>query len=223
MVPPCSHLRRLQSGLCLALALTGSLGAAELVVADLRLGLDLRPTDFDYTITHPIFGETSGSDSFETGLGFSLRGLHAFDSPGSAGAFVVGGEGTFAYHEYGSESSVYMTYGLRAMGGYRYAFTERLAFDALAFAGFGIASYELSDPGVFDTIETDGYVTELGALVGAHYNLSPNWILEAEAGWLTTEADLEGAGLDVLVEEAGFTFFLGVSYRFGGSRPPVLE
>lgn len=198
------------------------LTGAELVVADLRLGLDLRPTDFDYTVSNSL-GSITGSDSFETGLGFSLRGLHAFDSPGASGGFVLGGEGTFAYHEYGSEESAYTTYGLRVMGGYRYAITENWAIGALAFAGLGLASFEIADSTSFDDITADGTVLEFGALLGTTYSLGQHWITELEFGWLESEADMEGSGLDVTVEESGFTVFFGLNYRFGGGRPPVLE
>lgn len=214
--PPVNHRLILLT----AASLLSSLGAAELSVADLRLGLDLRPTDFDFEASNQL-GTVSGSDSFDTGFGASLRGLYGFGRPGAALGLVVGGEVTTSWHQYDGDSD-YRTYGMRALAGIEYHATENWAFDLLGYGGFGYAEFEVADNELFDGFTSDGYLGEYGLLLGSQYRLSRHWLVQAELGWTQHSAELEGDAFDITLEQFGPTAFLGFSYRFGG-LPPALE
>ncbi len=201
-------------------SLLGGLSGAELAVADLRIGLDLRPTDFEFEASNEL-GTVSGSDSFDTGYGLSLRGLYGFGSPGAAAGFVLGGELTASWHTYDGGSD-YQSYSARALAGFQYHLSERWAFDLLAYGGYGLAQFEVADNDLFSGFTCDGPIVDYGLLVGSHYRLSRHWLIQAELGWLEQTGDLEGSRFDITVEQSGFTAFLGFSYRFGG-LPPALE
>ena len=73
---------------CLAVP---ALPAAELVVRDLRLGIGIRPLDFEYAYTG-VLTATSGTDGFDAGLGLEAGGRWSFARPGDALGLVVGAD-----------------------------------------------------------------------------------------------------------------------------------
>lgn len=211
---------RLPGRCWLLAALCTSVVGAELRVADLRLGIESRPADFDFEISNDL-GTVSGSDSFDSGFAVSARGLYALRRPGSAGGWLLGGEVSASWHQYDEESD-FTSLRLRGMGGYGYALSDRWAVHGLLYVGTGVASLDLADGDTYDGFTADGSLVDYGAVAGVRYELSRHWLLEAEAGWLESDAQLEGNGYDISVQETGPTFYIGATYRFGG-LPPRLE
>src|SRR3954469_10350000 len=184
---------------------------AELVVADIRIGLHALPTDFDYTVTDEG-RQSDGSTSFESGFGIGGRAIHAFSSPGSAGAWLIGGELFGGWYNYDS-SGTFRSLSVRALTGYAYAWNEKLTFEITPFIGYGLASFDLPGEGLYADVSVSGHEIEYGAMIGASYAFSQHWLGVAEVGWMTTNASLQGDGLTIDMTQSGPAFFLGAVWR----------
>jgi hypothetical protein len=204
---------------CTLLGCCASLPAAEVVLSDLRFGLESLPTSFTYHV-HDGGSEDSGSSTFQFGFGLAGRGVYAFGAPGSSGAFFVGGALDLQAYTYDG-SGRYDVAMLRALGGYAYAFDDRWTAEICPFVGAGLGSFRIPGNDLFQPITTSGHVFDYGIDVGVSYALSRHWLIQARAGWLVSTATLSGEGLDVTLDQSGPTGFLGVAYRFGGTPPPI--
>ncbi len=206
-------------------SMVATAGGAELVIADVRLGLHLLPTDFDYTVTDNEFSnrETSDSTSFDSGFGLGVRGVYSFSDPGRSGGFFVGAEAFVGVYEY--SQGPYRSLTGRLLGGYAYAFNEKLSVELTPFIGYGLSTFELSGEidgqQVIDDITFDGTVIEYGAMFGVSYAFNRHLLIVAEAGWMQTMGDLSGDGIDIDMEQAGPAFFLGAVWRISGAPPRV--
>ncbi len=206
-------------------SMVASAGGAELVIGDVRLGLHALPTDFDYTVTDSEFSdrESSDSTSFDSGFGLGVRGVYSFSSPGDAGGFFVGAEAFIGLYEY--SHGPYRSLTGRVLGGYAYAFSEKLSVEVTPFVGYGLSTFELSGEidgqQVIDDIAFDGTVIEYGAMLGVSYAFTRHLLIVAEAGWMQTSAELSGDGIDLSMEQSGPAFFLGAVWRFSGAPPRV--
>lgn len=214
--PPATHVL----GRTVLVCLTSSvLGAAELVMTDLNLGIESLPTAFDFTIRDG--GSTrSGDSEFDFGFGLGARAVYAFSSPGSAGAFFVGGALALGGYTY-EEDGTYAVAMARAVAGYAYAFDDQWTLEVSPWAGYGLGRLHIPGAGVSEDHDVDGTVVDYGAHLGVTYALSRSWLVGARIGWQVTDADLSGDGLDVTLEQSGPTAFLGIVYRFGGAPPAI--
>ncbi|HYE05379.1 MAG TPA: hypothetical protein VEL07_07595 [Planctomycetota bacterium] len=209
----------------MAASVIAAAGGAELVIADVRVGLHALPTDFDYTVTDSEFDghESADSTSFDYGFGLGVRGIYSFSSPGAAGGFFAGAEAFVGVYEY--SHGPYRSLTGRVLGGYAYAFTEKLSMEITPFIGYGLSTFALSGEiegqQVIDDIEFDGTVIEYGAMLGASYALTRSILIVAEAGWMQTTGDLSGDGIDIEMEQAGPAFFLGAVWRINGAPPRI--
>ena len=217
---PSSHRVRRSSWLaCTLLAGAASLPASEVVLSDLRFGLESLPTSFTYHV-HDGGSEVSGSSTFQLGFGLAGRGVYAFGAPGSSGAFFVGGALDLQAYTYDG-SGRYDVAMLRALAGYAYAFDDHWTAEICPFVGVGLGSFRIPGNDLFQPITTSGHVIDYGADIGVSYALSRHWLIQARAGWLVSTATLSGEGLDVTLDQSGPTGFIGVAYRFGGTPPPI--
>lgn len=199
----------------------GSLSAmaSELVMTDVKLGIDSLPTSFDYTIRDA--GNTrSGSSEFDLGFGLGARAVYAFSSPGSNSAFFVGGELALGAYRYGQGG----TYGIgmaRAIVGYGYAFNDQWTAEIAPWYGYGQGQLHIPGSGVSADYTVNGSVIDYGARLGMTYALSNAWLINAHVGWMVSSADLQGDGLEIELTQSGPTVFLGFIYRFGGAPPSI--
>lgn len=203
----------------LVMAVSASLDASELVMTDIHLGMESLPTAFDFTIRDGA-STTEGDSEFDYGFGLGGRAVYAFSSPGSQGAFFLGGAFALGGYTYGDDGT-YAVGMARAIGGYAYAFNDRWTMEVSPWIGYGLGRLHIPGGHVSDDHDVDGTVIDYGAHLGVTYALSRSWLIGARIGWQVSEAELSGDGLEVELQQSGPTAFLGIVYRFSGAPPSI--
>ena len=185
--------------------------AAELVIRDLGLRLEVLPIDFDYTVEDPTVSR-SGSDGFDSGYGLSLGGLYSFTRAGDRHGFLAGvglDIGTYGYDGGGDMT----TLGGSAAGGYGIQLFERFDLRALIRLGFGVADLSLPATSTTNALDaTGGYLAYRGE-VGLGFAITDHVVIDAAAGYGMSTATLNGDDIDVTLDTAGPCFALGLSWR----------
>ena len=193
---------------------------AELVVRDLIFDVDVLPADFDYSLDNGVV-QRSGSDSFDRYIGIAFGARYSFADTGDTHGFLIGGQVTGAQGSYGSVG--HMTdYGFRVDGGYGWAIADSWAVSAVARAGYGWATFDLTTNQQFSSLSLSGSVLSYGAVTALNYTVSERWQLSLQAGYYMSDYDLSGNGTDVTIERRGFLASIGFLYRLS-HRPSPLE
>ncbi len=209
MVPP----------VILAIGFCAPLPASELVMTDITIGIESLPTAFDFTIQDGS-STTTGSSEFDVSVGLSGRAVYAFSSPGSSGAFFVGGALALGAYRFDG-SGTYQVAMARAVAGYAYSIDDQWTVEASPWVGLGYGRMHIPGAGISDDYDVSGKVFDFGANLGVTYALSHSWLIGARIGWQVADANLEGDGLKLTLTQSGLTAFLGVVYRFGGTPPSI--
>ncbi len=196
----------------IALALAASVPGAELVRRDLVTTIGTMAADFDYEVTSTP--PSSGSDSFDTAAALRVGGRWSWQSPGAAGAPVLGADLRLGYATYQSYGD-YRLIGLAPAAGYGYAFSQRWSATGEAFFEYGVASLDLDDNAGFAAISASGRYFGYGLRLGGLYALSRRWSVGAEVGyeWISAELDAAG-GRGIDIDQAGLTAGLTAVYRW---------
>ena len=200
-----------------------ALNAAELVLRDIRVTLEMLPADFDFTLRNEL-GTTTGSDEFDSGLGITVGGMYGFTGAGDHSGLLAGGEVTIGTYGFGS-SGDYTTIGLRAFGGYGWQINDDWYVLTEIYAGYAVADMTFPTTDAFSSFGADGTNIDYGFRVGAGYVINEQWLVSANLGYGFGDADLESGGsqdIDLNIEQTGISFMLGVAYRFN-HLPPRLE
>ncbi len=213
------QLAGMWSPVILVMSFCTPLSASELVMTDLNIGIESLPTAFDFTVQDGS-STRSGSSQFNSGLGLSARAVYAFSSPGSSGAFFVGGALALGVYRY-EDSGTYQVAMARAVVGYAYSLDDQWTIEVSPWAGLGYGRMRIPGNGVSDDHNVSGKVFDFGANLGVTYALSHSWLIGARIGWQVVDANLEGDGLKLTLTQSGPTGFLGVVYRFGGTPPSI--
>lgn len=212
-------LRPLPLLLCLlCVALVGSVGSAEAVGGDLRLGPELRPLAFDYTVDDGG-GARSGSDSFERSVALGLRGWWARSAPGRWWAPALAGELVVADSAYGAGGL--RSYGGRLLAGVAWQADDRWGGGLWLAGGLGLSTFDIPGDGSYGGLAVSGSYREAGLLGSVEYALTRRLRAVTELGWWTRRHDLAGDGATVTLDEAGPSLLLGLAWRFGGSPAAV--
>ena len=185
--------------------------AAELVIRDVGLRVEVLPTDFDYTIEDPTVSR-SGSDGFDSGYGLTLGGLYSFTRAGDRHGFLAGV--TLEIGAYGYEGGGDMTtIGGSASGGYGVQLFERLDLRALVRVGLGVADLSLPATATTNALDaTGGYLAYRGELA-LGFAITDHLVIDASAGYAMSTATLSGDDIDVTLDTAGPCFALGLAWR----------
>lgn len=188
-------------------------------MTDIAIGIESLPTAFDFTIQDGA-STTKGSSEFDLSLGLSGRAVYAFSSPGSSGAFFVGGALALGAYRF-ENSGTYQVAMARAVAGYAYSIDDQWTVEASPWVGLGYGRMHIPGAGISDDHDVSGNVFDFGANLGVTYALSHSWLIGARIGWQVADANLEGDGLKLTLTQSGPTAFLGVVYRFGGTPPSI--
>ena len=207
------------SPVILAIGFCAPLYASELVMTDINIGIESLPTAFDFTIQDGS-STTKGNSEFDISVGLSGRAVYAFSSPGSSGAFFVGGALALGGYRF-EDSGTYQVAMARAVAGYAYSIDDQWTVEVSPWVGLGYGRMHIPGGGIGDDHDVRGKVFDFGANVGVTYSLSHSWLIGARVGWQVVDANLEGDGLTLALTQSGPTAFLGVVYRFGGTPPSI--
>ncbi len=205
----------MRSILLLALALS-CLPAEELLVRDLRLGVAMTPTSFDYTASDTL-ANTSGSDALKQAYAGSLRASWSWSGAGRAWAPILAGEVLAERATYGSGGS-YGQYVLRGLGGFGWKPGDDWTLSALALIGIGRPTF-IVPIATGGTVTTSGASASTGAVIDLDYALGRSWSVGLEVGWITEAATLAGDDIDLDLTRSGFSG--GLSLTWSWSRSPV--
>ena len=203
----------------LAMSFCASLSASEVVMTDLNLGIESLPTAFAFTIQDGSSTRT-GSGEFDLGVGLSGRAVYAFSSPGSSGAFFVGGALALGGYRF-EDGGTYQVAMARVVAGYAYSIDDEWTVEISPWAGLGYGRMHIPGNAVSDDHDVSGKVFDFGANLGVTYALSHSWLIGAQIGWQIVDANMAGDGLKLTLTQSGPTGFLGVVYRFGGTPPSI--
>lgn len=159
----------------------GLAGASEEPLADLRLVVEARPTDFTYRWQPSGAGTRTGEDTCDSSwaVGTGLR--WGFGSPGSQHQFVLGAEALLVrdvYQSGGAQAGV-----LRAEIGYDRTIDERWQVLTGLVAGGGPGSFDRPG-GISGDGQMTGLRSEFGLHAGVRWAATRRWAIGCEAGWL---------------------------------------
>ena len=192
------------------------LGAEELLVRDLRLGVAMTPTAFSYT-TSDALGSTSGDDELTDAYAASLRVSWSWSGAGRSWAPILGTELVAEQASYGT-SGDYSQYALRGLAGFGWLPSEDWRLSALAMVGVGRPSFTVP-VATGGTVSTAGASASTGLLIDVDYALNRRWSVGIETGWIEEAATLSGDGVDLDLTRSGLT--VGLALTWGWSRQPV--
>ena len=174
------------------------LAAADMNVADLRLGVGILSNEFKGSSSTTVTDQNNGvttTRSTEDGRNSddNWRGQLQFISGSlGAGGGLLWGVGVAVNHatwDNGSQDANVTTPTVDVMIGYGYAFTPNWHFEVMPFAGYGRAYYSVSDNGSSSTSkEWDNYM-EYGAKIGTYVSLGNSLVLGVEVPYLVGRFD----------------------------------
>lgn len=205
--------------LLVPIALVSSGFSAELVVRNLHMDLELLPSDFDYEVDDGVT-KRSGSDSFDSAVGLAVGARYSFASTGDSHGFLVGGQITVAQAAYDSYGHL-TDYGIRAEGGYGYAFNDLFTFNFLLRLGYSWATLDLAENDTFSSLSLTGSGLSYGAAVGVDFQLTDRWQLNSAVGYHFTSFDLSGNNVDATIDRSGFCISIGFLYRLSNQPSPL--
>jgi len=192
-------------------ALVSGIDAAELVMRDIYLDIELPPTSFSYTLTTPD-NDRTGSDSFDSAYGVNIGGRWSFAGPGQSHGPVVGAELIAAQYSYAAGSG--SSYGLRAIGGYAYAWSDRWTFSGEAVIGFGQFSLDITDAASFPDFSASGTYLSYGARLSVNFALSDRALIDLRIGYDLLSTQLSGDDVDLDLSTSGLVGAIGFTWRF---------
>ena len=175
------------------------LAAADMYVADLRLGVGILSNEFkgasSTTVTNQSNNTVTSTNSSENGRNSdnNWRGQVQFVS-GSLGAgggllWGVGVAVNSASFDDGAQDAHLTTPVVDVMLGYGYAFTPKWHFEVMPFAGYGRAYYSVSDNGSSSTSKEWENYMEYGAKIGTYVSLGESLVLGVEVPYLVGRLD----------------------------------
>lgn len=203
----------------LLLAVSGGAYGAELVVRNLQVDLEFLPTDFDYEIKDGT-GTRTGSDALDTGFGLAVGARYSFARTGDAHGFLVGAQLLVAQSSFDGQGDL-TDYGLRVEGGYGFALNDQWTTNLLLRVGYGWATFDLDDNAVFPAVSLSGGGLTYGAALGIDYAINDRWQVNTAVGYLMTNYDLSGGGVDMTLERSGLSASIGFLYRFSNLPRPL--
>lgn len=177
----------------LAIAISGSLHAADMNLADLRFGAGILSNNYTGSNTTTI---TNGSSTISTNSSTddgrdadsNYRGQIQFVAGhlGEGGGFVwgFGAAVNHAKWDNGSQDATVTIPVVNVLLGYGYAFTESWHFEVTPFAGVGRAYYSVTDNGSTDTSKEWSKYIEFGAKIGTYFTLGKSIQLGVEVPYL---------------------------------------
>lgn len=175
------------------------LAAADMYVADLRLGVGILSNEFkgasSTTVTNQSNNTVTSTNSSENGRNAdnNWRGQVQFVS-GSLGAgggllWGVGVAVNSASFDDGAQDAHLTTPVVDVMLGYGYAFTPKWHFEVMPFAGYGRGYYSVSDNGSSSTSKEWENYMEYGAKIGTYVSLGESLVLGVEVPYLVGRLD----------------------------------
>lgn len=200
----------------LLLACLSGAGAAELVVRDLRVGLDLLPVDFQFELQDST-GSESGSDSFDSHYGLTLGGRYSMATTGSSHGAVVGIDLGVSRATYDAADGMLSTYILAGELGYGWAASDDLTLVGSLRLGIGAASASFDGGGAFANFAPKGPLLDTGVRVAGLWTLSESVVLDGTIGWRQYVAQLSADDRDLDISNGGLTVSFGFSWRFTSS------
>jgi hypothetical protein len=205
------------------------LGAADMVVSDLRLGFGVLSTDYRGASSTTV---SSGSDTISStsssGNGrdadnnLRLQLQYVAGTLGAGGGLIwgVGIAANHATWDNGSQDAHVTTPSVEVLIGYGYAITSAWHVELTPFVGAGRAYYSVSDHGSADTNENwDAYI-EYGAKLGTYAALGQGLVLGIEVPYLVGRFEpeydyVDGADNTVTVSDTRRNHGLGLVASIG--------
>lgn len=198
----------------------GVVHAAELVIRDVGLDLELPPTDYSFTVTDDT-GTRSGKDSFSSGYGAAIGGRWSFARIGDPSGAVAGIALAFDRASYATGGSWSSTE-VRGQAGWGWALNDRFAVLAEGLLGLGVARLTVNGNGAFPGFSANGGLLSPGVQAVGLYAINDRWVASATLGYRYSVAKLSGDGTDVDLTLSGFAVGIGLAWRLT-DRPFLLE
>lgn len=206
--------------LVILICVVAILPAAELIVRDLRLGAETRPSDFHYDYSSPL-ASGSGNDGFDTGLGIEGGGRWSFTRPGDSVGVVLGADLALDGQTYKSSDGL-ATVWARVSAGVGWAPADRWTLILEGGAMYGLSTIRLPATAATPAFDADGTATGYDARFVADYLLSRRVGIGLVAGWLVANHDLKKDDSHLKLDQSGWFGGLEIIWRFSDA-PTRLE
>lgn len=200
----------------LSLFLLSSIPAAELVVRDLRAGLDLLPVDFGYSLADST-GTRTGNDVFDQHYGLSVGARYSLARIGESHGAVVGVDLGMAQATYAPADGAISSYLVAGELGYAWALTDTWTLAGAGRLGLGLTRAQFDGSGSFASYAPQGPMAEYGARVGVLWSVTDQVVVDGHVGWRASVARLTADGRDLDLDTGGLLVSLGFAWRFTSS------
>lgn len=212
---------RLILSCAVALALTAGAGnAAELVIRDVGVEVELPATGYSFTLSDDT-GSRSGRDSFTSGYGAGIGARWSFARIGDASGPVLGVALAVDRASYASGGS-WASSEVRGQGGWGWAVNDRFAVLAEGLLGLGVARLTVEGNGVFPGFSAKGGLITPGVQAVALWSINERWVASGTLGYRYGLAKLSGDGADIDLTLSGLAVGVGLAWRIT-DRPFLLE
>lgn len=181
------------------LVLAARLAAAEPVLSDVGLRVELRPTRYDFTWDDGA-GRRSGEDAFSSALAVGPGVRWSLGSAGSPWALILGG--ALLYDRATQPGASVQDLALRAEIGPAWSPVNHLTLSLCPWLGAGWSRFAASDA-VAGEHRLDGILAEAGAALGARWAIDRRWSADLAAGWLVGRRRLSGDGAHLDLDQSG--------------------
>lgn len=199
----------------LSLLAGASLAAAEPIVRDLTVDIELLPAEFEFQFRSAEL-DLAADDAFDSALGAAVGVRYGFNRAGSRHGLILGGQLTAGQYGYDATDSTYATYGLRATAGYGFALSDRWTLLVEPMVEYGLASWDLAP------LDLEGDYWRYGGELRVAWAMSEAWIVNLHGGWMHGESNLDDGDRSLEVEHQGPLLGLGIAWRWSAA-PRRLE
>lgn len=191
--------------------------AVEPQVADLRLVLESRPTDFAFTWSDPRSGG-SGKDAFDSAWASGVGLRWGFGSAGRPLQLLAGIAGLVIDE---SQPDLDHTAGMvRTEAGWCYGLDMRWLLTATAELGLSHGTSRLRT-GAGPDLRLTGTGWEIGTMAGIRFNLDRRWSIGLETGWVSARDQLTGDGTQLDLQRQGIITSLAFAWTLDPQPRPL--
>ncbi|MEK7416026.1 MAG: hypothetical protein AAB263_22200 [Planctomycetota bacterium] len=196
----------------LLVLVAGSTTAAELVVRDVRVGLDGRPLAYSFSLTSNA-GQASGNDAFQSALALEAGGRWSYARAGDSVGLIVGADVMLDGWSNSGGGGMATTW-VRASVGPGWAINDRWTAMAEVGMQYGFSGLKMPASATSPAFTATGAANGYDLRLGATWLASRQFGIGGHVGWLVTSHDVSGDNVHLTIKQSGWFVGIEAVWRF---------